>query len=53
MTKHHVLIAADPPTGGWQAWCRPCGWHGPVRRWTWEARADAEQHKEDGPDGTE
>jgi hypothetical protein len=37
------LIAPDPPTGGWQAWCRRCNWHGPVRDHLWQARHDKDQ----------
>lgn len=43
---HNTLIVRDPPTGGWQAWCKPCNWHGPIQQFQWAARIDKEQHEE-------
>lgn len=45
---HNTLIVADPPTGGWRAWCRPCGWEGPAQQFAWAARLDKDTHEE-GP----
>ena len=44
----NVLIVG--PLGAQQAWCKPCGWEGPVRSIEEMARLDGQHHTGQRPD---